>query len=413
MEHTSIIKAMLDLKLYTRYSTVLFKIENLPKEMILTLTTIKDYYSKYPEVERLSVDELRVYFKTLYPKYKSQDMMNNFFDQINKASLKNQELLKQALNKLAESHMVSQMITEGITYLEEEKPEPGVMDRISQRIEKFHELTGNIENAESRVCTMKFEELMDSDKSLGLTWRLDQLNRIIGPLKPASLGHIFARPEVGKSSMALAEATHFANQLRGTDKCILFLGNEEGMKRLKLRMHVAIIGQSIEWMHNANKREVGIVDEIYERAGGNHLKAIEGVSHINEVEMFINTFKPLVCFIDQGTKVNVSGSGDLASHEKLQIVYNIYRRLSTKYDMAIITTGQADSASEHKKWLTLNNMHGSKVGIPGELDWAVGITPSHEEGMERVRYINVCKNKLTGRLGKDRTFLDIEMCRYK
>ena len=286
------------------------------------------------------------------------------------------------------------------------------MDRFGERIDKYHELVGNIENAESRVCTLTFEELIEADQSMGYNWRLDRLNEIIGPVKPGSLGHIFAQSEVGKSSMALAEATHFANQMRGTEDFVLFLGNEEGMKRLKLRMHIALIGQPIQWMLRANKKTPGIINEIYDKAGGNNIKAIEGVNHISDVEMLINIWKPKICFIDQGTKVSVGGGDKLKSHEKLQVAYNTYRGLATKYDMCIITTGQADSASEHKKWLTLQNMSESKVGIPGELDFAIGITPSREDGMERVRYINVCKNKLSGRLGKAQTYLDIELCQY-
>lgn len=413
MDQTGIIKAMLNLKLFTRYSPVLFKIENLSKEMSITLSTIRDYYEKYPDAEHLSVDELRVYFFSLYPKYKDKEIIERFFERISAAKIENKELLKKALNVLAEKHMVSKIINDGVQFLESDKPEPGIMEKFTENIDKYHELTGNIENAESRVCTLKFKQLIEAERHMGIKWRLEFLNRMLGPVKPGSLGHIFARPEVGKSSMAMAEATHFANQLRGTDQSILFLGNEEGIKRLKIRMHIALIGKTLQWLEEAEKTSPDRIDEIYEAAGGNHIKAIEGVNHITEVEMFINSFKPKVCFIDQGTKVAVSGSDKMAGHERLQVVYNTYRNLATKYDMCIITTGQADSASEHRKWLTLNNMDGSKVGVPGELDFAIGITASQVEGEERTRYISVCKNKLTGRLGKDRTYLDIERCRYE
>ena len=409
MEQTGIMKAMLDLSLFTRYSTVLFKIDNLSKEMGIVLTTLKEYYDKYPECKSLSVDELRVYFYTLYPKYKDKEMIDQFFEQIKGSKITNRELLKKALNELAQAHMVSQIITEGISFLEEERPEPGIMEKFTQKIDKFYELTGNIENAESRVCTLKVRELLEADKSLGYDWRLKRLNEIIGPVKPGSLGHIFAQSEVGKSSLALAEATHFANQMRNTDDCILFLGNEEGMKRMKLRMHIALINENRQWIaENPDK-----ADEVYDRAGGNKIKAIEGVNHIADVEMLINIWKPKICFIDQGTKVAVTGGDKLKSHEKLQAAYNIYRMLATKYDMCIITTGQADSASEHRKWLQLTNMSESKVGIPGELDFAIGITPGKEPGMEKIRFISVCKNKLTGMLGKCQTYLDIELCRYE
>ena len=97
---------------------------------------------------------------------------------------------------------------------------------------------------------------------------------------------------------------------------------------------------------------------------------------------------------------------------RLQKLYNRYRELAKEYNVIFISLGQADSASEGKKLIGLNNLDQSKVGIPGELDWCLGIGKVHDKGQEDVRYLNVAKNKLTGIYGSTQVIVDTQKCRY-
>jgi hypothetical protein len=58
-------------------------------------------------------------------------------------------------------------------------------------------------------------------------------------------------------------------------------------------------------------------------------------------------------------------------------------------------------------------MDGSKIGIPGELDFAIGISKVDDEGKQWVRYFTITKNKLTGNLEHYRGYLDRHIGRFK
>ena len=80
----------------------------------------------------------------------------------------------------------------------------------------------------------------------------------------------------------------------------------------------------------------------------------------------------------------------------------------------MVAMAQADGTTNQKKWINLNNIHNSKVDIPGELDFAIGIGASDKEGEEDVRFFHVCKNKLhEGEKGKFTALFEYDKCRYE
>ena len=90
-----------------------------------------------------------------------------------------------------------------------------------------------------------------------------------------------------------------------------------------------------------------------------------------------------------------------------------YREMAKEYDCALVSLGQADNAADGKRWLHLGNLDGSKVGIPGELDWCLGIGKTNDHGYEFIRYLSIAKNKLTGIYGRSEANFDPTTCRYK
>ena len=54
----------------------------------------------------------------------------------------------------------------------------------------------------------------------------------------------------------------------------------------------------------------------------------------------------------------------------------------------------------------------SKVGKAAEMDLEIGIGFSNKEGEERMRFLHICKNKLSGVHGKHVCIIDNERARY-
>lgn len=406
MRDITILKAMTDKALFLKYSPILYKLDNLQKELRLILNAIKSYYTKYKEKEGITTDELEGYFYHLNPQVQDPELYDFIFKQLEAAQIENPALLTDILNQIVERHymtkiaMVSNDMVQEIT--------PSAYDEVMRLAKQLKDVTESIQEAENDVCDSSLEDLLLLDSQAGLRWRLGFMHSVFGPLKSGYLGHFFARPDAGKTSFALSELTHFAFQL-SPDRPGLYLNNEEGISRIKLRAYSALIGVSINWIHsNMIKAE-----EHWNNYGGDRLKFIGEVNDLSQVEQYVDTFNPRVVFIDQGPKLFTETGKNENDVKRLQKIYNRLRTLTVDYDTSIITLGQADKDAEGKMYLTLNNMADSKVAIQGELDFGVGIGKRNDAGYEFIRYMSCVKNKLTGGYGKGQCTFKIESSRFE
>jgi hypothetical protein len=249
-------------------------------------------------------------------------------------------------------------------------------------------------------------ELFEEDGEEGLVWRLKFLNTKLGPLPKKSLGHIIARSDGGKTAIALSEITHFAMQVQ--NRPLLYCSNEEDVDRVKKRGYCAMLGVSKVWLRN-NLQEA---EERWIMMNGNNIKFIKEVYEINKVKQLMDYYNPRVVIIDQGPNVAVDNK-KLEGVARLKELYIQYRDLANKYDSSIVSLGQASINAENKKLLTMSNMDASKTDIPGQLDWLVGIGKLEERGYEEIRWLNIIKNKLTGRYGNDQVLLRIATSRFE
>jgi hypothetical protein len=400
-------KAMLDFENYSRYSPVLFKLKNLEKESKMVLHAIRDYYLKYPDQRYISVDSLRAFFDYQNPVTDKPDNYDHLFRQLANTSLDNAALLTDILKANVETHLMSrigQVANDVVSNVQSTG-----MEQVEKLIQEYKDISGNIHDVENDVCDLSLAELLNEDDAEGLSWKLTFLNEHFGPLKHSTLGHIFARPDAGKTSLSVQHACFFAYQLKASasDRCVLYLNNEESINRIRVRGFCVVNKQRQIWL----KSHMPEAEKKFTNFVGKHLKFIGSTTHIDQVRRYLDAFNPRVVFIDQGAKVDIPGKED--GVQRLQKLYNMYRNLAGEYQTSIITLGQADNAAEGKKFLNLNNLDASKVNVPGELDWCLGIGKRNDAGYEEVRYLNICKNKLLGRYGREQVTFDPLISTYK
>jgi hypothetical protein len=402
MQEVTILKAMQDFQAFSKYSQVLFKIPNLEQDAKSILLAIQKYYTQYPDKKQITHDELEAFYIYLNPQKKAMDGVSIMFTGMRDAEIANTDLLQDLLNQTVEQYL-SVDIADIATAVMQESRSSGIED-IRGLIRKYDEITGLIDEIENDVCSLSIRELFSKVTGEGLVFRLKWLQNTYGFLRPGTLGHIFARPDAGKTSLALNELVNFANQL--TDRPGLYLNNEEGIERIKARAMSAMLSVTPEWIMANFDRAEGIWND----GNGDKIKFIGGINHISKVVQKLERFHPRVIIIDQGPKVDTYGN--LEGVQRLQILYNTYRDLANEHDCSIITLGQADNNAENRKYLNLNNLDASKVAIQGELDWCLGIGRVDAEGFEEVRYLSNVKNKLTGRYGRGEVTFDIQKCRF-
>jgi len=403
MQEVIILKAMQDFLAFSKYSRVLFKIPNFEQDAKSILLALQKYYQTYPDKKFATHDELEAYYEYLNPQRKDMESIKLLFKGMRDAEIANTDLLQDLLNQTVEQYL-SVDIADVATAVMQESKSSGI-EEIRGLVRKYDEITGLIDEIENDVCNLPIRDLFAKVTGSGLKFRLRWLRETYGFLRPGTLGHIFARPDAGKTSLALNELVHFAYQL-DDEHPALYLNNEEGIERIKARAMSAMLSVTPQWiMENYDAAETK-----WDKGKGERLKFIGGINHISKVVQKLERFNPRVVVIDQGPKVDTYGS--LEGVQRLQILYNTYRDLANEHNCSIITLGQADNNAENRKYLNLNNLDASKVAIQGELDWCLGIGKVDTGGLEEVRYLSNVKNKLTGRYGKGEVHFDIQTCRF-
>lgn len=406
----SIFKSLIkDKQIYTSYYKYIKNI-TLEKELTIILNTINNYYIEYTEHTYISKDELISYLNYLYPILNNKETILTIIDNIYTIDTSD-SLTSLLIKQLIEKDYINKIVQLGIPLLQGEKT--SVLADIELLI-KEAKADIQISSEEDEVfVTDTLEELLDdSDVTNGLTWRLKCLNEALGPLQGGTLGHIFARPDTGKTTCVISEIAHFAKQLAGTDDKILWILNEEKAQRLKKRLYCAIVGASEE----AIRKNIFKAKEIFDKHGGNNILIRYNPSaDIGEVEELIKMYQPKVVIIDQGDKIEIASGKKDSETMILQKLYKYFRKLCGNYNTDIITVGQCGSEGEGRKWLRQAWMNNSKTAKAGELDWALGIGKDLEANdSDNRRYFHFCKNKLNkGQHLREVVLIDTEKARYK
>jgi replicative DNA helicase len=224
----------------------------------------------------------------------------------------------------------------------------------------------------------------------GLNWRLDCLNRTLGPLRKGDFGFVFARPEAGKTTFLCSEGS---NMLRQTDKNVLWFNNEEAGNKVKIRFIQAYFGVTLEQLYG----DIQHYNRLFKEQTGGRFKLYDSAAiDRRTVEKLSETYLPGLIVVDQIDKIQ----GFEADREDLILgrIYQWFREISKRY-CPVIGATQADGSGEGVRWLTMANVANAKTSKQAEADFILGIGSIPDSGYEHVRFLNISKNKLIGQLG--------------
>lgn len=407
MIELSILKLLISNRdIYNKYILYINK-NNIDKTILNIVYSIVEYYKTMEDHNYLSSDELRTWFFHLNPNIKDAELYNDIFERLDKLNISD-SVAVEIIKNLIEKEYANKIVNSLIPVLEDKAF--GVLHNVIRKELESYEAAVQINREEDSPFVEDDLEsvLEDTVTGEGFNWRLACLTAGIGPLRGGSLGHIFARPDTGKTSFIASEATHLASQLQGED-IILWVNNEEKASKVKLRTYQACLNTTTSSIvSNVDKAK-----ELYKERGGTRIRIYDSATvSVSDIESLIKAHRPRIIIIDQGDKVSFYKDGDLSNADRLQKLYQAYRELAKKYDCDIITVGQANGEAEGRKWLEQGHMNNSKTGKPGELDYAIGIGTSFAEGDEDIRYIHICKNKY-GPHSKHTVLFDAVKSRYK
>ena len=335
------------------------------------------------------------------------DFFKTVFDELDKYEPL-QDTVETLVSSLHEARLLRELSIASYEVAERKKPRSHIQKLLDEL-----QLPGTQRSTDIEVVSDSLGDLLDATYNTpGLRWRLNTLNRSLGSLRKGDFGFIFARPETGKTTFLASEVSYFATQ---SDQPVIWINNEEVSEKVKSRIYQAYFGVTLEQLlSNTAKYE----KEYLEAMGGKIVMPKKESFSKHDVEAVCKKYKPALIVIDQIDKI----TGFDADREDLLLgaIYQWARELAKRYG-PVIGVCQADGSGENQRWLTMGNVANAKTSKQAEGDWILGIGCLHDTGWEKVRFLNISKNKLAGdrdsdpklRHGKMEVLINPEIARYE
>lgn len=260
-----------------------------------------------------------------------------------------------------------------------------LVDEYAREAEKF-------EKEDSSLVTTDIHKLLDATVGgTGYQWRIDNLNESLGPIRRGNFVVVGARPDSGKTTFLLSEATYIASQLT-EDECILWLNNEEMGEKIGRRIIESGAGVTTEELRTD---PLGCVEKYKKVVGGlGKIKVIyQSVISTREVDHWCKKYKPSVIIFDQLWKIIGFEKEATNDTQRQTLLFAWARSLASKYG-PVIVVHQLGGAAEGERFPPMSDLYGSQTGIQGEADAIILIGRSKDPRENDLRFFSLPKNKM-------------------
>ncbi len=204
-----------------------------------------------------------------------------------------------------------------------------------------------------------------------------------------SRGHhlmLFARPEIGKSLVAINMAAGFLQQKLK----VTWFENEEPNSDVLLRVGSRVSGMNKYQIRDNPEQAARLIEE---RVGS--LFTIVGLSPgtFSQIEGLTDRYKPDVVIINQLRNIDVRSENRTQALERASL---LARSLAKSRDVLVISVTQAGDSASDKRVLSMGDIDSSNTGMQGPTDVILGIGATQEDVQRGIRWMVCCKNKRAG-----------------
>lgn len=365
------------------------------KETSIILDGMERYYKTFPGVKSLDWEPFSSFLIADQSKRLTDDSIMNLRLALTKA--------KTFIPHVAHEEVVKTLIEQDYLCLIMEECEK-VRDGSSD-LEHVHIVASNALRAVERYidkdelfASTDLSAITERIKSTGYEWRLDVLNRSLGPLRQGNFVIVAARVEVGKTTFLASEVSYLAQQLP-IDRPVVWVNNEEESTVVFFRIVQAALGMTSSEIIDD---QANAMDGYSKIMGGNKdkIRVTVDTNNIRDLETLFREVNPGLIVFDQLDKVT-GFKNDEREDIMLGRLYKWARELARTYGPVIAASQISASAVDLKDppFIGLDCLRGSKTDKPGEADAVVTIgkfkEPKNLEE-EMTRTINIPKNKMTG-----------------
>lgn len=210
--------------------------------------------------------------------------------------------------------------------------------------------------------------------------------RLDGGLLPGHHLLIFARPEMGKTLVALNMVAGFLWQkLR-----ILYVGNEDPAEDILLRLGTRLSGLNKYEIRDNPQGAQKLIDE---RAGDLFTIAPLAPGNFRQIDALVRKYSPRVVVLDQLRNIDVQSDNRTQALEKAATEA---RNLAKRRGVVVVSITQAGDSASGKRLLSMGDVDGSNTGIPAQCDVMVGVGADDLMIQQNLRMFSFPKNKRGG-----------------
>lgn len=351
------------------------------------LKTIRHLFSNQQESRDLSVNEIEIGFYTYHNALpaKEQSAYKAIFNKIRTVQQIEPEALKRLLqalkttNSIKEAMMIANEVVNG-------RKQPSDFFNF---VDNILRPDGDDLLVASDFLDMSLGSTIEKYNTSGFQWKLRTLRAMFGSLRQGDFGFIFARPDVGKTTLITDQCSYMSMQSEGM---LIHFNNEEAGDKIKNRYHQSVLGITTKEL----MEDYIINEKRFDYKVKGRIQIVDQAHmHRKHVEAICQRHNPKIIVLDSIDKIWGFGETGLRDDLHYKAIYQWARELAKEYG-PVIGSCHASAEGAGHKWLEMEDVAYAKTAKQGEADWILGIGSSPKLEDRNLRYLSACKNKQMG-----------------
>lgn len=370
-----------------------------PRDLIANTTAtimgwIGAYFRAHPEVEALTVHDLKGYVKLRSTRATPEqlELTLALIDRIREDAAPNTATLLKTLNELSLAGRLGAAVERYAS-----GDEIDLLETVREFLYEADVVAGSLGSGVDETPVDALLRDMENEGGVQLLG-LPRFREQIAPLRPGTSIAFGGRPGIGKTSCIARIASDTARGLSdyfGEDRPILWLLNEGEVSKVRTRLIQAGPKITVSEMFSLHKS--GELSDKYREATGVPLEFIRVAPiygwNTAQIERLITQENPSMVIIDMLEHVHIRGGSD-SKTERINDLWVWTRESALRHGYISLATTQVGADGANNLFPDVSDLHYSKTGIQSATDIIILMGADESRaGMENIRGISTPKNK--------------------